>query len=113
MIIQLLLSALFGLLFASGLVLARRQRLLGAALCAASATAVLPVWMPQWATEVANVLGVGRGTDLLLYLWFSISVLLILALYLRLVRLQDQLTELVRHIAIHEFEQGARSEARR
>lgn len=113
MIVQIILSALFALLFAAGMLLARRHRLIGAALALASTAAILPVWMPQWATEVANLLGVGRGTDLLLYLWFTISVLLILAMYLRLMRLQDQLTELVRQVAIRDFEQGAPGEARR
>ena len=114
MIVQLILSALFAVLFVAGLLLARRLRLIGIALAVASAAAVLPVWMPQWATDVANLLGVGRGADLLLYLWFTISVLLILALYLRLMRLQDQLTELVRQIAIRDFEQQRQAgEARR
>jgi len=112
-IVQLILSALFALLFAAGMLLARRHRVIGAALALASAAAVLPVWLPQWATRFANLFGVGRGTDLLLYLWFTISVLLILALYLRLMRLQDQLTELVRQVAVRDFEQGLPGEARR
>lgn len=113
MIVQLILTTLFVLLFAAGLLLARRLRLLGIALSVASAAAVLPVWLPDWATEFANLLGVGRGADLLLYLWFTISVLLMLALYLRLMRVQDQLTELVRQLAIHEHERAGDHEVRR
>lgn len=106
MVVQLILTALFLLLLASGLAMARRDRLLGWVLAASSAAAVLPVWLPELATELAHLVGVGRGTDLLLYLWFTISVLLILALYLRLMRLQDRLTELVRALALREADAG-------
>lgn len=102
MLIQLILTALFALLLASGLAMARRDRMLGLVLAATSAAAVVPVWAPQVATDLANLLGVGRGTDLLLYLWFTISALLILALYLRLMRLQDRMTELVRALALRD-----------
>ena len=74
--------------------------------------AVVAVLFPDLLTSAAHLLGVGRGADLLLYLWFTISVLLILALYLRLMRLQDQLTELVRQLAIHEHERSREREAR-
>jgi hypothetical protein len=107
MLIQLILTALFALLLASGLAMARHDRVLGLALATASAAAVVPVWAPQVATELANALGVGRGTDLLLYLWFSISALLILALYLRLMRLQDRLTDLVRALALGDAARDA------
>lgn len=106
MIVQLILTALFALLLASGVAMARRDRLLGGVLALTSAAAVVPVWLPDLATEFAQLLGVGRGTDLLLYLWFTISALLILALYLRLMRLQDRMSELVRALALREAEGG-------
>jgi hypothetical protein len=57
---------------------------------------------PGISTEVANWLGIGRGVDLLLYL-FSLFVLFCFALvYLELRNLKSQLTEIVRANAIRD-----------
>lgn len=58
------------------------------------------VIMPDITTMVAHVLGVGRGADLLLYCFIIISVLMLFSLHLRVLRLQDMLTILVRELAL-------------
>lgn len=58
------------------------------------------VIMPDVTTFVANLLGVGRGTDLLLYCFIISSVLMIFNLHLRLLRLQDMLTAMARDLAL-------------
>jgi len=103
MIIQAFLTSLFAVLMVSGLLFARSYPLVGFSLAIASAAAVLPVWRPEWATVAANAMGVGRGADLLLYVWFSISTLLFLVQHLRMMRLEDRLADLVRELAVRQF----------
>ena len=58
------------------------------------------VWVPEQTTRLAAVLGVGRGADLLLYLWVVITLALIVFLYLKIVQLSRRLTELTRAQAL-------------
>jgi small membrane protein len=58
------------------------------------------VWQPEHANDAASVLGVGRGADLLFYLWIVITLAVIFLLYLKIVRMNRMLTELARRLAI-------------
>ncbi|TSC56201.1 MAG: hypothetical protein G01um101418_97 [Parcubacteria group bacterium Gr01-1014_18] len=63
--------------------------------------ALLFIWRPNISSEMAVLLGIGRGTDLVVY--FSI-IFLFYSLYrimLRMDRLDRNVTDLVRHIAVH------------
>ena len=62
--------------------------------------AVLFVMFPNSTSDIARLLGVGRGTDLLLYLTIFAGVHSCLLLYMRSRRLEHKLTELVRALAI-------------
>ncbi len=57
-------------------------------------------WFPDSTSGVANWLGVGRGVDLMLYVWLMVSGMLILVLHLKLVQQDRKLTELARAMAI-------------
>ena len=48
----------------------------------------------------AGLLGIGRGADLIMYLWVCISLNLLLSLHLKLRRQQETITKLVRHVAL-------------
>jgi hypothetical protein len=61
---------------------------------------IYAAWFPDTTSRVAQWLGIGRGADLLLYIWIVISGLLILGLHLKLVTQDRRLTELARAIAI-------------
>ena len=61
---------------------------------------VFCVIMPEATTMVANLLGVGRGTDLLLYCFIISSVLMVLNLHLRVLRLQEMVTGMAREQAL-------------
>ena len=100
MIISALLTAFMLASMAVGVVMRRRSPAVALALMLASLAGIWFAWMPQQLTAVANALGVGRGTDLALYLWVSISFLALAGLALQLRHLQGQLTILVREIAI-------------
>src|SRR4051794_14959219 len=62
------------------------------------------VMFPDTTTEIARALGVGRGTDLLLYLLIFAGVHGFLLLYMRTRRLDRKVTELTRTIAIKNAE---------
>lgn len=67
--------------------------------------AILSVLFPQWLTWVATLIGVGRGTDLLLYALVVIFLVFVYTQYRRNTVLQRQLTLLARKIALVEAQQ--------
>jgi hypothetical protein len=69
---------------------------------ALAAVAVTSILYPQLTTTVANFVGVGRGTDLVLYLLVAVFLYVTLGFYLRFRDLERQLTVLARRLAIDE-----------
>ena len=63
------------------------------------------VWMPEQATVVAHALGVGRGADLLFYLWVIITLALIMFMYLKIQSLARRVTRLARAVALEHARQ--------
>jgi small membrane protein len=61
------------------------------------ATAVV---FPDLVTYVANAVGVGRGTDLLLYLLCVAFLFTSIGLHMRLARINDKYVELARQVAL-------------
>lgn len=76
--------------------LAIRRLLLGVFVIAA----VLSVLFPQWLSWLAQLVGVGRGTDLLLYALIVMFLAFVYTQYRRNAQLQRQLTLLSRKIAL-------------
>lgn len=60
------------------------------------------VWQPDHANAVARVLGVGRGADLLMYLWVVITFSVMLLLYLKIIGMSRMLTQLARQLALSQ-----------
>jgi hypothetical protein len=60
------------------------------------------VLFPTAVTEVANAVGVGRGTDLVVYVLAVSFVFVSIALYMRLATLQDRHVQLTRRLALLE-----------
>jgi hypothetical protein len=102
MIISFVLSALMLGAVAAGLAVRRRAPAVGIAIVAAALTGLYFVWMPAHLNAVANALGVGRGADLLLYLWVSLTFLALAVVVLELRHLRRQVTLLARELALHE-----------
>lgn len=75
----------------------RRFYLFRAALWAAAAAAIAD---PALTSHVANAIGIGRGADLVFYLFVLAFVVVSLFFYAALNRLQRQITDLVRILAI-------------
>jgi hypothetical protein len=101
-IISLILSALMLGAIAAGLAVRRRAPAVGIAIVVAALTGFYFAWMPAHLNVVARALGVGRGADLLLYLWVSLTFLALAGVVLELRRLQRQVTLLARDLALHE-----------
>jgi len=58
------------------------------------------VWLPEHATRLAALAGVGRGVDLVLYVWVVINLLVLLNLHLKLRAQTEMITVLARELAI-------------
>lgn len=61
------------------------------------------VWFPSITIYIANFLGVGRGADLLLYTWISVSCLLVFIGFLNVTRVNRDITILARKIALQNY----------
>lgn len=58
------------------------------------------VWLPEHATRLAELVGIGRGVDLILYVWVVLSLLVMLNLHLKLRAQMQLITALAREMAI-------------
>jgi hypothetical protein len=81
----------------------RRLRLVRAAVWAVAALAIAHPEFPQ---AVANLFGIGRGADLVLYLSVVAFLAVSFYFYSRYFRLQGQLADVVRHLAIQNARRG-------
>ena len=70
--------------------------------CVTWLAAGVAIYEPSLATWVARQVGIGRAADLVLYVFVLVFLAVAFHLYARTVRLERQLTDLVRHIAVHE-----------
>lgn len=78
--------------------LAIRRLLMGLFVVAA----VLSVLFPQWLSWLARLVGVGRGTDLLLYALIVMFLAFVYSQYRRNLTLQREITLLARKLALLE-----------
>lgn len=65
-------------------------------------TGIFFVLYPDYTTRLAHWVGVGRGVDLLVYLGFLFMFFLIVKLYSRIRKMEQQLTEIVRKKSLEE-----------
>lgn len=80
-----------------------KSRAVGGALrLAIYVLAIVCIARPNLTTAVATVLGIERGTDLVLYIFCLTFMATSLYFYSRQAHLQAQLVDVVRHLAIRE-----------
>jgi hypothetical protein len=60
------------------------------------------VWEPEHSTRLAELIGIGRGADLIFYIWVCFSLLALLNLHLKLRTQLELITVLARKVAIAE-----------
>jgi len=58
------------------------------------------VWVPEHSTQLAELVGIGRGVDLILYIWVCLSLIVVLNLHLKLRTQMELITALARKIAL-------------
>ena len=107
---QLLFTALLTTISLMAFTHLRQIPLVGVAVICAALFGVYLVWMPDQATLIANLIGVGRGTDLVLYVWVMISSAVLLILYLKSRAQFEVVTALARAVALSEQRRDAQRE---
>ena len=100
MIAQVVLSLLLGIVLVYAWAEYRRSPTVAVLSCIVSLMGFYFVWIPSHATGVAELFGIGRGADLVLYLWVCISLIVLLNLHLKLRTQHELLTALARSIAL-------------
>lgn len=109
MIAKLLLSSMLIAMLAYASVAATRARMVGVLIAASALAGLFFVWWPDAANELANAVGIGRGADLVLYVWVVLSMLVGLNLHLRLKAQAEVATRLARAIALLEVRRAEQS----
>lgn len=103
--------AVVALLLAVGLYGWRERKLspiVGLATPSIAAAGIALTLRPDAANVIAHLLGVGRGADLIFYLWTLLSALLIANIHFRLRLQKSMLTTLTRELALLKAEHGLR-----
>ena len=110
MIAQLILSVLLGGILLYAWIEYRRAPVIGLLSVFAAVTGLYFVWMPAHATWLAGLVGIGRGVDLILYVWVVISLIVLLNLHLKLRAQNELITVLARELAIANARSPATSQ---
>jgi hypothetical protein len=74
--------------------------------CLAWITAAVAIALPDLVQAVAQLIGIGRGADVVLYLVALTFLGTSFYFYSRYVQLQRQITQLVRHLALQDARRG-------
>jgi|SRR5688572_12224090 len=64
---------------------------------------LIVTWYPNTASFIANIVGVGRGSDLVVYLGIVLLFVLVFQLHVSHVRLERELTKIVREEALKDL----------
>jgi len=70
---------------------------------------ILLVLAPDLSSDIAHTLGIGRGVDLIIYVFILAGLFYSVTITSELKRLQRQMTSLVRQLALDNPHQGTRS----
>jgi hypothetical protein len=109
MITQLVLTAgLLACLFYA-VAMGRQSRWLKLGIVAVVFIGTLCVWNPELTNAVAHAVGIGRGADLLIYLWIVLSLFVALRLHLHLRSQQEHITILARALALRDADDVPRA----
>lgn len=68
--------------------------------------ALVVVLMPQTTSRIAEVFGVGRGVDIIVYISLAILFYLVFRIYVMIEDLRREISFLIRHIAIKNSTPG-------
>ena len=102
MFIQILLTLALCLCFVYAYTQKRNAPIISLVMMATGLVGIVFVWNPGLTNMLAQAAGVGRGADLILYLWVVASFIVAFNLHMKLRATIGVVTELVRHMAIAE-----------
>jgi hypothetical protein len=108
MIFKILLTLSLGVVLLYSITQSRSSPVVALIASVAAAVGAYLVWIPDHANLIALRLGIGRGADLLLYCWVTISFTLLLNVHFKLKRQTEAITLLAREIALLEANLGPR-----
>jgi hypothetical protein len=100
MIAQLILSILLAAVLVYAWTEYRRSPTVAVLTVLAATAGLYFVWLPEHSTQLAELVGIGRGVDLILYVWVCISLIVLLNLHLKLRTQMELITILARKIAV-------------
>lgn len=100
MIIQVLLTLGLLLCLLYAFVQRHKSRLVSFLISIVAVAGIYFVLFPDKTSELAHLVGVGRGADLVMYCWLVISLIISLNLQFKIFALQGLITELAREIAL-------------
>ena len=100
MIISWILSIPLLFLFIYGWHLKIKTRRVGYLICIISTMGLCFIWFPDFSTYLANYVGVGRGADLVFYVFIIVSLIVVFTIYLKIENLTSAITLIVRSQAI-------------
>jgi small membrane protein len=108
MIAQIGLSVLLAGIIVYALSEYQRVPIIGLLSIATAMAGLYFVWLPEQASTLAALAGIGRGVDLILYVWVVISLIVLLNLHLKIRSQAELITALAREIAIANASSAAR-----
>ena len=100
MIIQVILTLGLVLCLTYAFLQRQKSRLVSLTISIISNAGIYFVLVPERTNDLAHLVGVGRGADLILYCWLVISLVVSVNLQFKILRLQGLITELARAIAL-------------
>jgi len=100
MIAQIILSTLLTVILLYACTEYRRSRAIAVLTVLIATAGMYFIWIPEHSTQLAELVGIGRGVDLILYIWVCISLIVLLNLHLKLRTQMDLITALARKLAI-------------
>ena len=100
MIAQIGLSILLGGVLVYAWTEYRRAPIISVLSILAATAGLYFVWLPNHATRLATLVGIGRGVDLIIYVWVVISLILLFNLHLKLRLQAERITIVMREIAL-------------
>jgi len=102
MTVQIILTLGFSVLAAFGWLRMGKVRVFASALTLTCFAGIYFIWVPSNLTAVANWLGVGRGADLLLYIFLTFVMFELLMVRIRDKEQSELITRLARRLAIDD-----------
>jgi hypothetical protein len=100
MIAQVFLTALLLVILLYAWLEYNRSPFVGIISMLAALTGLYFVWFPAHASRIAELVGIGRGVDLILYTWVAITFIVLLNLHLKVRAQMELITQLARELTL-------------